>query len=182
VEELERRLHSLMIATLAGDGGAYRTLLEELRRHLQRYFRHRLGKTGGADADDLVQDILMAVHTKRATYDAGRPFTAWVHAIARYRLIDHLRRRRRAGATMPIEDAADLFRDDGSETATRLDVDRLLATLPEGSRTLVRRVKLEGHSVADVAAAAGMSESAVKVSVHRSIRRLALRVQGKAAP
>jgi RNA polymerase sigma-70 factor (ECF subfamily) len=170
-----------MIATLAGDGGAYRALLEELRRHLQGYFRRRLGESG-ADADDLVQDILIAVHTKRATYDPARPFTAWVHAIARYRLIDHLRRRRRAGTTMPIEDAADLFRDDGSETATRLDVDRLLATLPEGSRTLVRRVKIEGHSVADTAAAARMSESAVKVSVHRSLRRLALRVQGKAVP
>jgi RNA polymerase sigma-70 factor (ECF subfamily) len=171
-----------MIATLAGDGVAYRALLEELRRHLQGYFRRRLGDFGSADADDLVQDILIAVHTKRATYDPARPFTAWVHAIARYRLIDHLRRRRRAGATMPIEDAADLFRDDGSETATRLDVDRLLATLPEGTRTLVRRVKIEGHSVAETAAAAGMSESAVKVSVHRSIRRLALGIRGKVAP
>jgi RNA polymerase sigma-70 factor (ECF subfamily) len=167
-----------MLGTLAGDAAAYRTLLTELRLHLRSYFRRRLGNE--ADAEDLVQETLIAVHEKRETYDSGRPFTVWVHAIARYKLLDHFRRRR-IRATLPIEAADALF--DGEEPdSARVDVERLLDTLPERSRALIRKVALEGHTVAETATAAGLTESAVKVGIHRSVRRLALRVQGKVRP
>lgn len=181
MEGLEARLRSLMLASLAGDAASYRVLLNESRVRLGVYFRRRLGHDRAADADDLVQETLMAVHTKRATYDPQRPFTAWLHAIARYKLIDHLRRNR-IRATVPLEKADHVFSDDGSETATRMDVDRLLATLPEGSHSLIRQVKLEGHSVADAAAASGLSETAVKVRIHRGVRTLALRMKRKTKP
>jgi RNA polymerase sigma factor (sigma-70 family) len=181
VEGLETRLRSLMIAGLAGDAAAYRVLLGELRTRLDAYFRRRLGERQSADADDLVQETLMAVHAKRATYDPARPFTAWMHAIARYKLVDHLRQNR-LRPTVPIDDADALFADEAAEPTAGMDVDRLLSTLPQSSQTLIRRVKLEGHSIADAASETGLSETAAKVRIHRGVRTLARRIQGKAEP
>jgi len=166
-----------MIQGLDGDAVAYRALLDELGRLLGAYFARRLGG-GPGDAEDLVQEVLIAVHTRRATYDRARPFTAWAHTIARYKLIDYYRRRR-VHAALPIEAADALFAPDRSEAATApADVERLMADLPEKQRQAIRHVKLEELSVAETAARTGMSESAVKVSVHRGLKALAARIRG----
>src|SRR6201986_3822650 len=100
-----------MVAALAGDSDAYRRLLAGLTGHLRAYFVRRVG----ADtAEDLVQETLIAVHSRRATYDPGQPLTAWVYGIARYKLIDEFRREKRRAA-VPLEDAGDLFAADESE-------------------------------------------------------------------
>src|SRR5882757_647740 len=106
---VEARLSALMREGLAGNAASYRTLLRELGTHLRRYFLRRLGQDHVADAEDLVQETLMAVHSRRETYEPERPFTAWAHAIARYKLIDHIRRRR---STLPIENAEALMAAD----------------------------------------------------------------------
>src|SRR5580765_5101097 len=95
-----------MLAGLAGEAEPYRRLLEELSRLLRAYYSRRCPP--GLDAEDLVQETLIAVHTRRATYDAGQPFTAWAYAIARYKLIDCLRKGR-AHLRAPIEAADALF-------------------------------------------------------------------------
>ncbi len=179
MDDREMRLRSLMIAALAGDAASYRLLLDALRRLLEGYFRRRLGPQRSADVDDLVQETLVAMHGKRATYDPDRPFTPWLHAVARHKLIDHLRRDRSHQA-LPIEAAeAAIFGDADADNTARLDVERLLATLPERSRTLIRQVRIEGRSVAEAAAAAGMSEAAARVGIHRGVRRLTARLQGR---
>src|SRR6201994_2174922 len=95
-----------MLAGLAGEAEPYRRLLNELSEVLRRYYARRV--PAGLDAEDLVQETLIAVHTRRATYDAGQPFTAWAYAIARYKLIDALRRGR-AHLRAPAEEADALF-------------------------------------------------------------------------
>lgn len=173
----EQRLSALMRQSLAGDAGAYRTLLDELSRSLRAYFGRRLGRDRLSDAEDLVQEALIAIHSKRATYDVERPFTAWVHALARYKLIDYLRQRRLRD-TVPIDDFGDIFAADSEDPSARLDLDSLLDTIPERQRTMIRQVKIEGLSIAEVAAASGASESAVKVSIHRGVKALAARLRG----
>lgn len=174
---MEARLKPLMLAALAGDQPAYRALLSELGAHLNRYFARRLANR--AAADDLVQDTLMAIHTRRLTYDPTQPFTAWLHAIARYKLIDHFRRNK-LRATLPLDDDAAIFADDASEAATaRMDLDTVLATIPARPAELIRQTKLEGASVADAAARAGMSETAAKVAIHRGLKSLAARFGGR---
>lgn len=176
---VEARLRALMVAAQAGDAASYRALLDELRHHLRRYFQRRAGNDRAADVDDLVQETLMAAHTRRATYDPSRPFTAWMHAIARYKLVDHFRRNRMR-ATVAIDDFDALFAPDESEAATaRLDIDRLLESVPPRQSSLIRQVKLEGRSIAETAETAGMSQTAVKVGIHRSLKALAQRVQGR---
>ena len=169
-----------MRRSLAGDQAAYRVLLVDLTRHLRSYFARRLGDRG-FDAEDLVQDTLMAIHTRRATYDTNRPFTAWIHAIARYKLIDHMRQRHRR-AEVPIEDADALLAPAEQEAASaRMDVDRLLDTIPKQQSELIRQVRIKGDSVASAATRMGMSETAAKVSIHRAVRSLGLRF-GKGKP
>ena len=163
-----------MLASLDGDAKAYRLLLDTLSVGLRAYYRRRLG--GGSDEEDLVQDTLIAMHTRRATYDPNQPLTAWVYAIARYKLIDHYRRRK-IRQTVPIEDAGPLFAADETGAAlARLDLDRMLAALPERTRRLILRTKVEGRSNAEAGAEAGLSETAAKVRVHRGLKRLADRV------
>ncbi len=164
-----------MLASLEGDAKAYRLLLDALSRALRLYYRRRLGSADIADAEDLVQDTLIAMHARRATYDPGQPVTGWVYAIARYKLIDHYRRRR-VRRTVPLEEADALFvADDGSAALARFDVDRILETLPEATRTLIRRTKIEGVSNAEAGEAEGLSETAAKVRVHRGLKTLAER-------
>ena len=177
---LEDRLRTLMLASLAGDAGCYRTMLSELTRHLRRYFQRRLHPDLTHQVDDLVQETLVAIHTRRMTYDPSRAFTAWVYAIARYKLIDMLRRSRHE-QHVPIDDVADFIADDTASTqaAARNDLDAMLGTLPEQTGRLIRSVKIEGQTVADVAGDSGLSESAVKVAVHRGMKTLLARFGGK---
>lgn len=172
----ELELSALMRAGLNGDEASYRALLDQLSRHLRGYYKRKLAPIGrsASEAEDLVQDALMAIHTRRHTYDPGEPFTPWAHAIARYKLIDHLRHTRSSMADVPIEDAAVIVAQDehvGAESA--LDLERLLARIPERMRQAIQCVKLDGLSVAEAAARCGMSESAVKVNVHRGLKAMA---------
>src|SRR5579871_3572048 len=128
-----------MLAALAGDASAYRRLLAALTGHLRAYFSRRVGP---ASAEDLVQETLIAVHSRRATYDPALPLTAWVYGIARYKLIDEYRREKRR-ASVPLDEAADLFgHDETEETIARRDVGKLLDRLPPAKRQLVKDIKL----------------------------------------
>lgn len=172
----EAQLKRLMLAALKGDAAAYRVLLRDVGSGLRHYFARRLPQALAANGEDLVQDTLMAIHAKRHTYDTGAPLTVWVHAIARYKLIDHLRRHRMRMA-VPLDDAeAFLSVDSEGGISARLDVDGLLATVPARSERLIRQVRIEGATIAEAAASAGMTETAAKVSIHRTLKAMAARI------
>jgi RNA polymerase sigma-70 factor (ECF subfamily) len=175
VNPVEDQLRALMCEALAGNGASYRVLLDRLSGHLRSYFARRLGSA--PDVEDLVQETLTAVHVRRATYEPDRPLTPWLYAIARYKLIDHLRRQRLRPA-VPIDEAEFLSTGDhGDAVAAQLDVERMLDGLPQRSRTLIRQVKIEGQSVAAAAAQSGLTPSAAKVTIHRGLKTLAARFQ-----
>jgi len=172
----ETELKALMVASLAGDAAAHRTLLTRLSGHLRAYYKGRLGRIGrgATEAEDLTQEALMAIHMRRHTYDPGQPLTPWVYAIARYKLVDHLRRTRAARLDVPIDDADEVMaQDDHIATESAYDLARLLAGLPDKMRRAIQSVKIDGLSVAEAAARCGMSEPAVKVNVHRGLKALA---------
>jgi RNA polymerase sigma-70 factor, ECF subfamily len=171
----EAALRALMIAGLKGDAAAYRALLSGLSGHLRAYYRSRLLRAGRGteETEDLVQEALMAVHTRRHTYDPAQLLTPWVYAIARYKLIDHLRQSQSTLANVPIEDASEIIAADGGRaTESNLDLDKLLAKLPDKVRLAIQYVKIEGLSVVEAAARCGISESAIKMNVHRGLKEL----------
>jgi RNA polymerase sigma-70 factor (ECF subfamily) len=170
-----------MIAGLAGDAGAHRELLERLSRQLRGYYRGQLDRIrcGPIEAEDLVQEALIAIHTRRHTYDPSQPFTPWVYAIARYKFVDYLRRTHPSLQDLPIEDVKEMTsRDDQGQVESTLDLEKLMAELPPKMREAIQAVKLDGLSVSEAAARSGMSESNVKVSVHRGLKAMARLIGG----
>ena len=170
----EARLRDLLIRGLGGDASAYHAFLKDLGAHLRAFLRRRLLSLPD-DVEDLVQESLLAVHNQRHTYDATQPLTAWVQAIARYKLVDFLRRRTgREALNDPFDDDMDFFSAyDGEAGDAQRDVAKLLDQLPAGQRLPIIHMKLEGLSVVETAKLTGLSESAIKVGVHRGLKALA---------
>ena len=110
----ETGLKSLMLASLDGDAASHRALLGQLSGRLRAYYRGKLARIGrgAVEAEDLVQEAILAIHLKRHTYDPAEPLTPWVHAIARYKLIDFLRRTRTSLADVPIDEADNIAAHD----------------------------------------------------------------------
>lgn len=177
----EERLRGLLLRGLGGDAAAYHAFLKELAAHLRAFLRKRLTRMPD-EVEDLVQESLLAVHNQRHTYDPQQPLTAWVFALARYKLIDLLRRRSRMDLLHdPLEEEGETLAAPDNEAAdARRDIAKLLSELPERHRLPIIYVKLEGLSVAEAAQRAGMSESAVKIGVHRGLKALAAKVRGAA--
>jgi RNA polymerase sigma-70 factor (ECF subfamily) len=175
---IEERLRSLVLPSLAGDAVAYRMFLEELTAHLRSYLRRRLGGLPD-EVEDLLQELLLAVHNKRHTYDPKQPLTPWVQAIARYKLVDLLRRRSRGDVLTDLLDEDDqVFATTANDAAeAQYDVAKLLRGLPDRQRLPILYVKIEGASVTDAAVRTGMSESAVKIGIHRGLKALADRIR-----
>ncbi|QDZ08085.1 sigma-70 family RNA polymerase sigma factor [Sphingomonas panacisoli] len=172
----EDELRGLMISGLDGNAVDHAALLRLLVPLLRGFYRRRANGSAD-DIEDLVQETLIAVHTRRSTYDRDRIFTAWLFAIARYKMIDHFRRVRRL---QPIEDLEDtLVADDFEEASSaRMDIDELLETLPAKQARMIRATRIDGLSIAEAAAADGLGESDVKISVHRGLKSLIARIQG----
>lgn len=171
-------MRQLLLRGLAGDAAAYHAFLRDLGAHLRAFLRKRLVRLPD-EVEDLVQETLIAVHNQRHTYEPAEPLTAWLHAIARYKLVDLLRRRgRREAQNDPLDDDTEILVASDTEAAdARRDIARLLDTLPDRHRLPIVHVKLEGLSVAETAKLTGMTESAVKIGVHRGLKALAVRVR-----
>ena len=161
--EPESRFRVLMIRTLEGDSRAYRELLGELNRCLHGYFKRRIRD---AEVEDLVQGTLLALHSKRQTYDGALPFMPWA-----YKLADHFRRNH--SPHVPLEEAGELFaRESSEQSAVRADFEKLLERLPARRRSLITDVKLQGLSVAEAARKRGVTAASARVMLHRSLRWL----------
>ena len=171
----------LMARGQAGDADSYRRLLQAITPYL-RALAHRFG-LGGADLEDAVQDVLLTVHSIRHTYDPTRPFAPWLTAVARHRLLDRLRRRsRQSGRETELTAfhetfaAAETNHPELAGEAERLKA--AIAALPEGQRRAIEMLKLKEMSLKEASQASGQSETALKVSVHRAIKRLRILLGG----
>ncbi len=169
----EPTLARLMAATQNGDKAAGNVLLTEVGVWLERYFRRRVPPHS---IDDLVQDVLIAFYTKRATWDPARPFLPWLAAIARYRWVDHLRKVYKHESKELMED--DAVEDSEEEVVlARVSLDRLFGQIPEKQAEVIEMVKISGLSIREAAEKTGQSESLVKVNIHRGLKKLATLVE-----
>ena len=169
---------ALRRASQSGDAAAHRALLNHISGRLRSYFRNRLRRAGAGtdEAEDLVQDTLLVLHTKRHTYDGSSPVLAWTYGIARYKLIDYLRANARALRHIQIDEVDDLAdeHDAFSAVDTSRELHKALARLPRHYRLPIEYVKIQGLSIAEAAARIGMSDAAVKIGIHRGMKRLAV--------
>lgn len=183
VEAREKQWASWMRAALDGDSEAYRYFLVAVAPYLRAMTKHRCDQFGAqaVEVEDIVQEVLLAVHMKRGTWDRTRPIGPWLSAIVRNKLIDSLRRRNRH-AWLPIEDFMTTLvaEDDRHEAAMdRLDAERALASLKPQQRAIVRSISIDGSGVRETAEQLGMSEGAVRVALHRALKFLSARYGSK---
>jgi RNA polymerase sigma-70 factor (ECF subfamily) len=175
VEDRETEWAVLMRAGNAGDAAAYRRLLQQLTPALRAFAGRGLARAGmsATDAEDVVQETLLALHLKRQTWDEEGPLSPWLFAIARHKLIDALRRRGRR-IEVSIDDFAEILpsRNVGPDPIVA-DVSRNLDGLPAGQRNVVRCIAVEGASIDEAAARLSMSNGAVRVALHRGLAALA---------
>lgn len=176
----ESDLWPVWMRAQGGDEDAYREALTLIAARLRGYFGRRMQSLPD-EVEDLVQETLLVLHLKRGTYDPSVPVSAWLHAIARHKLVDLWRRRgRREALHEPLDDLDEAQHPMAEEAhSSRRDLGALLMTLPVAQRTAIALIKLEGLSVSEAAARTGVSESALKVQVHRGLKRLAAMVRGE---
>ncbi len=155
------------VAGQEGDRIAYRAFLEQAEAHLKRFFA---GKASPTDAADLVQEVLIAIHTKRASYDPAYPLMPWLNTIAKYKWIDWLRKTRRV-THMELDETHGDPKNPEQPVAGHA-VALLLDRLPERQAEAIRLVKLGGLTISEASAESGQSESLVKVNIHRGMKKL----------
>jgi RNA polymerase sigma factor (sigma-70 family) len=180
----DAQLASLMRAAQEGDAAAYLDLLQIVTPYVRRIVRHRRGFAGREDVEDLVQDVLLALHAVRATYDPHRPFTPWLLAIIRHRLADGARRYARTAAhEVPVDDERVTSSDALTNINTRPGRDAFalqhaIRALPRGQRDAIELLKLQGLSLKEAAAATGSTVGALKAATHRALAALRAMLKG----
>ncbi len=163
----------LMRAAIRGDTVAYRQLLQAISPVLRRVVQARGGGLGPDACEDVLQDVLLAIHTKRHTWVETAPLRPWLYAIARHKVVDAFRARGRR-VEVAIEDFADaLAAPQGPDPLDGRDMDKLLGALEPRAAEIVRGFGLRGETTAETAARLGMTEGAVRVALHRALRTLA---------
>jgi len=171
-EDRTERWRVWMAAAQEGDADAYQRLLTELLPFVGGIVRGRVG--GDPAAEDIVQEVLLSIHTARHTFRPERPLEPWVRTIARNAVIDWTRRLARARKRESDVDADDLAAPDPDGPAKALSpgVERALSSLPQAQREAVVMLKLEGLTVAEAAERAGTTPGALKLRAHRGYRAL----------
>lgn len=179
MREGEDEWTGLMRLAISGDSAAYHRLLRAVTPVLRAGARRGLARAGQPidQSEDIVQDILLAVHLKRHTWDVNAPFAPWLFAIARNKLIDALRRRGRR-VFVNIDDFAETIPDEPpAETASTNEIASLLQTLPPRQREVLQSIAVESTSIRDTAAKFAMSEGAVRVALHRALTSLTAKLR-----
>ncbi|PKO64711.1 MAG: RNA polymerase subunit sigma [Betaproteobacteria bacterium HGW-Betaproteobacteria-16] len=173
-DDFEAKLRPIWLRAQQGDEEAYRLALEQIAMRIRGFLR-RFMQSMPDEIEDLVQETLLALHLQRGTFDPSLKVSAWVLAIARHKLVDLWRRRgRREGLHDALDDVDEnLLAAEPVEDGVQRDLERLLQALPEAQRQAIVLTKLEGLSVSEASARTGISESAIKVQVHRGLKRLA---------
>lgn len=153
------------------------TVLQEIADAQNAHHQVILDNWEMTDLEDLVQETLISVHTRRTSYDRTRPFTAWLYAIARYRMVDHYRRQK---LSAPVEELDDILMTENFEEAlsASMDVETLLGMVSIKQARAIRETHIAGKSVAEAAADAEIGESDVKISVHRGLKAIVKRLAG----
>jgi RNA polymerase sigma-70 factor, ECF subfamily len=177
----EIMLSALMRKSLDGDSESYRLLLQKVKDLMTPFVSNTLSKFGlsaSGGQEDVLQEILLGLHLKRATFDPSQFFLPWMYAIARYKAIDYLRRNKVAFKSVSIEESFEEFElGEVPEVGTGLDLESLCERLPQKQRDLLLLVKVDGLSINEAALKTGFSVSDVKVTVHRALKELKKQVK-----
>jgi RNA polymerase sigma-70 factor (ECF subfamily) len=169
----DNELTVLMRAALGGSERAYAEFLGRAASLVRGFARKKIVR-GSIDPEDIVQETLLAIHAKRHTWRDDGTVLPWLYAIARHKLVDAFRRAGRH-VEIEIDEVKETLTAPESEYVSDREIRNALATLPSGQRTVVAAVTVDGHSIGETARSLGMSETAVRVALHRGLKAIAQR-------
>ena len=169
----EKELAALLVKAQAGDGPAYREFLDRAGDYVRQLVARRLKPA--QTVDDVVQEVLLSLHSARHTYLPGKPVVPWIRAIAQRRVFDYLRKWMRHSGhkreqTIVVDDFLEMSA--AAEATSGLMARDAVASLSEQQRDVFELVKLDGLSTRDVSERLGMSEASVRVSAHRAYEKI----------
>jgi len=170
----EETMRHLMVKAQGGDKQCYSSLLVECEKWLRRYYARKINPSA---IDDLVQETLISLHRKRASYDPTKAFLPWLAAIGRYRWIDSLRKIYKHDHDELYEE---MVADPQEESVSaKVSLERLLGMIPEKQAEVISMVKIEGLSIAEASEQTGQSESLVKVNIHRGLKKMSALIESE---
>lgn len=173
VLEREQTWEILLARANDGDGAAFAAFLTAITPTLRAIIRRRGAALPPDQHEDILQDILLAIHLKRQTWRRQTPVRPWLYAVARYKVVDAFRRRRIA-THLPIEDFEDILpEEDAPAPLTARDTEVMLGLIDTRSAALVRAVALDGKSAEEAGEGLGLSAATARVALHRAMKRLA---------
>lgn len=165
-----------MRAANGGDGQAYARFLHAVTPVLRGIVRARGATLPEAAREDIVQEVLLAIHAKRHTWSEDRPIRPWLFAITRHKVIDAFRRLG-PEAAQPLGDEAEAVADTSHAAAQAAreaaeELDALLAQLDPEAAEIVRALKLREEDPGRVAGQLSISEGTLRVRLHRAMKKL----------
>ena len=161
-----------------GDLDAFRSLVDDHSTQIHAYFSSRLNDPSAVE--DLTQETFIAAWQHIDRYEPIKEFGAWLTGIARNKLLNHFRsRKRRASALERLRYEVVTKTEEYLERVrgehVRHQVSRLrgcIAELPEDTREMIEGCYLRGESVREVASRLSRTEDAVHAALYRARRRL----------
>lgn len=172
--DIDDKWRALAELAQSGDKHAYATLLREISAFIKNYLLTRVSNPDWAD--DITQEVLLSVHKSLGTYSADRPFKPWLMAIVGFRKADYLRKHYNKRENMQVELNEMNLKGEAvtnSPHAGELkDIELRLDKLSGKQRVIFEKMRIYGYTAKEVADELGMNVSAVKVSVHRSQKKL----------
>lgn len=173
MSDQETEWAALLRAANAGDGRAYARFLHAITPVLRGIVRAKGRALRGDPTEDIVQEVLLAIHLKRHTWRDDCPVRPWLFAITRHKVVDAFRARG-AQVQLPIEDFADILAAVPDEDPTeRGDALKMIGHLEPRAAEIVRAIGIDGADFAETGRRMAMTEGAVRVALHRAMKRLA---------
>jgi RNA polymerase sigma-70 factor, ECF subfamily len=171
--EREQALAALMRAANEGDKNAYRLFLEKVMPFVRGLTRRHRAASGSSDGEDIVQEVLLALHLKRHTWQPDQAISPWIAAITRHKIIDEFRKTKRR-MELPFDENFDAPNPEPEQDMlSNREMERLMSQVSDSQRAVVTSITMEGRSITQTASHFGMSEGAVRVALHRGLKALA---------
>lgn len=166
----ETNFKDLMLKTQQGDSVSYRELMLSLSGFLKNYLRRRIFEKN--DIEEVIQEILLALHKSKHTYDSEKPFMGWFMSVVEYKITDYIRSKQKQSTQQGLDSIAEFFQAAQIDSDLKLDIETAMQSLSQNEKTVITEMKIKGHSVSEVATALNLSEANVKVIAHRAFNQL----------
>ncbi|WP_051999751.1 sigma-70 family RNA polymerase sigma factor [Leptospira vanthielii] len=167
----------LMVEAQAGNSEAYHNLLSKISDILSGFLARRIYSFD--DREDVLQEILIAIHRSRHTYLPTKPFHPWMYAIAKNILYKYYKKVNQQYSRFVEIEMNQLVSNKEIQPNEKEKADKILLLiqeLPKKQRDIISMLKIQGLAVKEVSLKLRMSEANVRVIAHRGYQTIRIKI------